>query len=86
MIRGRMTSPPVEGEAWWVRVDGVFLNTRREARIQKDGSFEAGGLDMGAYLISVFEGGRLRHVQRVEIDTNRQVTEVTFPEGGGKGK
>lgn len=79
-VRGRVMSPPFVGGFWWVRIAGVFTNTSREARVKRDGSFEIGGLEMGAYTVSVFDGGQLKYVKKLELDTNRRITEVSISE------
>lgn len=68
--------PAPKGADWWVRVEGVFLNARRESPISQKGEFSMGGLEMGSYLLEVFEGAKLRHVETVEIDIKQPNTHV----------
>jgi hypothetical protein len=60
-----------------VRVEGVFLNTTCESPIANDGNFSVGGLEMGTYLVEVFQGQKLRHVQTVEIDAKQASTRLS---------
>jgi len=61
--------PVPKGKHWWIRAEGVFLHASRESPIDGRGQFSISGLEMGTYLIEVFDGSRLRHVQTIEIDT-----------------
>lgn len=77
-VRGDIKPTPQNLRNWWVRVEGVFLPASREAPIQKGGTFSVGGLEMGTYLVQIFEGSKPRHVQAIEIDPNQQVTHLTI--------
>lgn len=67
LITGDIHPPP--GDAtWWARAEGVFLNVSREAPVSRAGRFTIGGLEMGTYLVEVFDGSKLRHAETVEID------------------
>ncbi len=68
--------PVPSGGDWWVRAEGVFLDFTREAPILLTGHFSLEGLKMGTYLVEVFDGSKLRHVETVEIDTRRPNTEL----------
>ena len=70
VVSGDILPVPPDGE-WWVRVEGVFLNEDRESPISREGKFWIGGLDMGSYLVEVFNGARLRHAETIEIDTKQ---------------
>jgi hypothetical protein len=78
VIRGEIKPAPQTPENWWVRIEGVFLYASREAPIEKNGRFSVAGLDMGTYLVQVFDGPKLRHIETIEIDTNRLLTELTI--------
>ena len=39
-------------------------------------SSSMGGLEMGGYLLEVFEGAKLRHVETVELDIKQPNTHV----------
>jgi hypothetical protein len=77
-ITGRIKPVPQDTSKWWIRVEGVFLNERREAAVQDNGTFRVGGLEMGRYLVQVFQGPELRDVRSIEIDPNTPVTEFTM--------
>lgn len=66
-ITGEVLPPPTSGD-WWARAEGVVLNVSKEAPISREGRFTIGGLEMGAYLLEVFDGFKLRHTQTVEVD------------------
>jgi len=68
-ISGTVTPAPANPNGWWARVDGVFLHSRKESPVSRSGQFHVGGLEMGTYLVQVFENAKLRHVETVEIDT-----------------
>jgi hypothetical protein len=70
--------PAPAGEDWWARVEGVFLHGIRESPISQAGKFSVGGLEMGTYLVEVFEGSKLRHIETVEIDTKRPNTHLVI--------
>ena len=73
-ISGDIKPPPGRSQEWWVRVEGVFLHEIREAPVEGSGHFSVPGLWIGEYLLEVFEGSRLRHVETVEIDTKEPNT------------
>lgn len=73
--------PSAKKDDWWVRAEGVFLNFRRDAPVDNQGRFSIGGLEMGTYVVEVFEGSILRHAQRVEIDPNRPATQLVISVG-----
>lgn len=81
-VSGDIKPPPGRSQEWWVRVEGVFLHEIREAPIQGSGHFSVPGLWIGEYLVEVFEGSRLRHVETVEIDTKEPNTRlrISLPE------
>jgi hypothetical protein len=66
--------PPADDGDWGVRVDGLFLHVSKEAPVLRSGQFSVGGLEMGTYLVEVFEGSKLRHIETIEIDPNRPNT------------
>lgn len=68
--------PAPSGKDWWVRVSGVFLDERKESPISRNGEFSVDGLDMGTYLVEIFEHAQLRHAESVEIDSNRPNTHI----------
>jgi len=78
IISGDIKPGPSPGSDWWVRAEGMFLNRRKEEPVGTSGKFSIGGLDMGTYLVEVFEGSKLRHVETVEIDTNQLDTHLTI--------
>jgi hypothetical protein len=55
----------------------------REAPISREGRFAIGGLEMGAYLVEVFDGSKLRHTETVEIDLKQPNTRlrISLPVG-----
>jgi hypothetical protein len=63
-------------QRWWVKAQGVFLNESRESAVAANGTYEIQGLEMGTYLIEVFEGSKLRNAQIVELDQNRPITDL----------
>ncbi len=65
--------PTPKGPDKWVRIAGTFLHLSREAPISNAGHFEIGGLEMGAYVVEVFEGPKLVHAESIEIDNNEPV-------------
>src|SRR5581483_5871198 len=77
-ISGDIKPTPANLKEWWVRVEGVFLHEMRESPIQRPARFSISGLGMGAYLIEVFEGSKLRHVETIEIDTKEPNTHLTI--------
>ena len=77
VIRGEIGAAKGHSD-WWARVEGVFLNENRESPVSATGEFYVGGLDMGTYLVEVFEGSKLRHVETVEIDPNQAETHLTI--------
>jgi len=77
-IRGQIRSARGPMEEFWVSVHGVFLPDRRESPVGRDGKFEVSGLDMGTYLLEVFDGARLLLAKKVELDTRKPVTEVSI--------
>jgi len=82
-VSGDINPPPGSNQKeWWVRVEGVYLHESREAPIQGSGYFSVPGLWIGEYLVEVFEGSRLRHVETVEIDTREPNTRlrISLPE------
>jgi hypothetical protein len=62
----------------WVRVDGAFLNIRREAPVGPTGHFSVGGLEMGTYLVEVLQGSQLRYVKTVDLDPNKPNAQLTI--------
>lgn len=78
-VSGDIKPPPGSSEKdWWVRVEGVYLHESREAPVQGSGHFSVPGLWIGEYLVEVFEGSKLRHVESVEIDTKEPNTHLTI--------
>ena len=53
---------------WWARAEGVFLHTSREAPISHGGRFTISGLEMGVYVVEVFNGPKLRHSETVQLN------------------
>jgi hypothetical protein len=76
-IRGEIMPHPVSDRDWWVRVEGVYLNRTVESRIVQ-GRFSIEGLEMGAYLVEVFDGPKIRHVETVDIDTREPERRLTI--------
>jgi hypothetical protein len=72
---------PISGD-WWVRIEGVYLNASREGPVLPSGKFSIGGLEMGTYIVEVFEGSKLRHTETVDIDIKEPNTHLTvaFPQ------
>ncbi len=68
--------PAPKTKDWWARLEGVYLSDRREVPVAKGGRFAISGIDTGLYLLEVFEGGRLRHVQTMELELGRPEVEV----------
>jgi hypothetical protein len=56
----------------------VVLPVIREAPVLREGRSTVGGLEMGAYLMEVFEGAKLRRVTTVEMDPRTPDTHVTI--------
>ncbi len=81
-ISGEISPAPTNQNEWWVRIEGVFLNLRRESPIGGTGHFSISGLEMGAYLVQVFEGAKLRQVETIEIDTNIPSTHLKISLSG----
>jgi hypothetical protein len=75
-IRGEVRPSPDNRTDWWIRVSGVFLNVAKETRIQRDGTFAVYGLDMGTYLIQVFERSKLRTFSQIELDPNSSTAPI----------
>jgi hypothetical protein len=75
-ISGDLVPAPASPDDWWVRVEGVFLDARREGEISRSGHFSISGLEMGTYLVEVFKGAKLQHVETVEIDSRSWNTSV----------
>lgn len=78
IIEGRLIPSPKDGKDWWVRVQGVFLTESRESPV-RNGKFLVAGLEMGAYVLQVFKGRELKHMQPIEIDLRRPKIEVIVP-------
>jgi len=70
--------PAPTGKDWWVRVEGVFLHVSRTSQVSGAGAFSVDGLDMGTYLVEVFESAKLRYIHTVEIDTNKRLTKLVI--------
>lgn len=78
-ISGTISPAPSTGSRdWWVRVEGVFLHVSREGPVPASGRFSIGGLEMGTYLVEVFEASKLRHIETVEIDPKRRDTHLNI--------
>lgn len=75
-ISGDLVPPPRNVKGWWVRIEGVFLHDSRESLILPSGQFSISGLEMGSYMVEVFEGNKLRHAETVEIDTRQPNTHL----------
>ena len=85
-ISGDIRPRPRSDADWWVRAEGMYLNAVREGPVQPSGGFSIEGLQMGTYLLEVFEGSILRHVETLEIDLKQPDTRLTIsiaPKGGG---
>ena len=78
ILGGIITPTPVNPSTWWVKIEGVFLDFRREVVIDREGRFSVGGLDMGTYAVHVFEDKELRSTRTVEIDPKRPKTELSI--------
>jgi hypothetical protein len=76
-IRGDVNPKP-PAKKWWVRIEGVSLNVSKEAPISSSGKFLIAGLTMGAYLVEIFEGSKLRHVEELEIDPKEPSTHLNI--------
>ena len=57
-------------------MDGVVLDARRAAPVGAQGRFRIRGLEMGRYVVEVFEGTQLRHAEVVEVDAKRRGAEL----------
>jgi hypothetical protein len=77
--------PPRSGGDWWARAEGLFLAERRESPVSAGGRFSIGGLEMGTYLVEIFEGTKLRHVETVEIDLKQPRTHLVISPPSGSG-
>jgi hypothetical protein len=76
-IAGEVLPPPTNGD-WWTRAEGVVLNVTREAPVSREGRFDIGGLEMGTYLLEVFDGSKLRHAETIKIDMKQPNTHITI--------
>lgn len=83
-IRGRIEPAPRANGHWWARVQGVFLEDRREISVSPDGRFTAEGLDMGTYLVQIYDGTQLRGQSIVEIDSNTSPVQINVRQEGEK--
>jgi hypothetical protein len=81
-ITGEVSPPPTNGD-WWVRAEGVVLNVSREAPIPRGGLFTIGGLEMGTYLVEVFDGAKLRRVETVEVHAKQPNTRLRISLAAG---
>lgn len=70
--------PAPKTKRWWVRVEGMFLHASQEAPLDHSGRFAIGGLEMGIYLVQVYQGSELRHVETIKIDPNHMVTQLSI--------
>lgn len=75
-ISGTIVPVPGSMKGWWVRVEGTFLHVRREAVIDRLGHFSVSGLEMGSYLVEVFDNAKLAHLETVEIDSRSPTTHL----------
>jgi hypothetical protein len=68
-IRGALRHAPIDRELWvkFVPLQGVG---GAEARIGQDGSFFAGGLDEGQYLLLVVDGQAIVHTTSLVVPAN----------------
>ena len=66
-INGEIKPVPRVRDDWWVRVDGLYLDFRREAPILAKGRFSIDGLDQGVYVFQVFRGDKLYFVETVAV-------------------
>lgn len=78
-VRGKVGSESVAEGFWWARIAGTFTSMSKEARLRSNGTFEIGGLEMGAYVISIYRGSQVKYVKNIEIDTRNRVAEITIP-------
>jgi hypothetical protein len=70
---------PVPGDAgWWLRIEGVYTDVKRDTPVSAEGQFSIGGLEEGAYLVELFEGPMLRHVEPLELNGKRPDTALTI--------
>jgi hypothetical protein len=70
--------PVPKGNDWWVRVEGVFLHSSKESPISGAGTFSVGGLDVGTYLVEIFEGSKLRYAESLDIHSRQRTTNLTI--------
>ncbi len=84
-ISGEITPKPKPSGDWWVRVEGVFLQVRKEGPILGSGKFSVEGLDMGTYLVEIYDNSRLRRVEEIEIDSNKPNTYLVLSIPPGEG-
>jgi hypothetical protein len=75
-VRGKIVPEPKDLTPWWVRLDGIFLQATRESPLQRGGAFSVEGLEMGFYLLKVFEGSKLRHVQSIDVDPMKPLVDL----------
>ena len=85
-VRGRIRAPARVMTKLWVRVHGVLLRDSREARVDKHGRFEIGGLDAAVYVVEVFNGSRLIHAETLEMEIGKPVTELSIKLGQSSGE
>ena len=79
IVKGRVAGARgSHGSRLWVRLHGVFMHFSREALVDEAGKFEIDGLDMGAYVVEVFDGPKLLHAETLEIDITRHITELSL--------
>ena len=48
----------------------MFLHATKEVPVFEDGRFSVGGLEMGRYLVEVFDGPILLYIDTIEVDPN----------------
>ena len=77
VIAGEVQPIPSGGD-WWARIEGVFVHVCKESPVSREGKFSVGGLQMGTYLVEVFEGSKLRHVEAVAIDPKKPETHLSI--------
>lgn len=77
-VSGRITPRPANPGSWWAKVEGIFLDFRREVPVDKTGAFSVGGLDMGAYLLQLFDRGKLQSTRYVEVDPKEPEVKAEF--------
>jgi hypothetical protein len=75
-ISGDLVPCPADLRNWWVRIEGVFLHFSRESPLLDRGRFSITGLEMGTYLVEIFEGGKLRYAEALDIDTKEPHTHL----------